>query len=250
MNTNAKNMSRHVSGEKLLKAKHVLAQKCDCPLTGHHLISHNLFEKLTTERIEQMHQKKYNWNSLENIVILPSSDKGVAKKVACKYRLPWHSSGHTGSNTVKKVNLKSEEQLLSKTEPSSLLSGGNLNKRASMLNKDKNKIKAYPSKAYHKFARQELLETLEKLHCEMSATSYRKELYDLSERICDMISDFTILLHNTGQDFSSSGMGCRSLDCKQRTHNISGWPEIGEIWDRLFYKKGYGHNYLKVASKL
>ncbi|AYO04590.1 AHH domain-containing protein [Vibrio parahaemolyticus] len=242
--------SRHVSGEALLKANHILAEKCDCPLTGHHLISFNLFDKLSTQRIEQMRNKEYSWNSLDNIVILPSSDKSTAKKVACKYRLPWHSSGHTGRNTVSKLNLKSDEQVYSNAEPTSMLNGGNPMKRASMLNKDKNKIKAYPSKAYHKFVKQELLETLEKLHCEMPPTLYRKELNDLSERICDMISEFTILLHNTGDDFSPKGNGCRSSDCQQRTHKNTTWPEIEEIWSGLFYKKSLKFNYLKVASKL
>ncbi len=161
MSHSNKKLSRYVIGEELLKTNHILAEKCDFPLTGHHLISHNLFDKLTTERIEQMHAKNYSWNCLENIVILPSSDQAVAKKVACKYRIPWHSSGHTGSNTIGKIKLKSEDQVYYKPESSSMLDGGNPYKRASMLNKDKQKIKAYPSKTYHKFVRQELLETLE-----------------------------------------------------------------------------------------
>ncbi len=156
------------------------------------------------------------------------------------------NSGHTGSNTVSKVNLKSDAQVYSNIDANS----GNPIKRVGMLNKDKIKLKAHPSKAYHKFVRQELLETLEKLHCEMPSPVYRKELNDLSERICDLISEFTILLHNTGDDFSPQGVGCQSSECEQRTHKSTCWPEIEEIWSRLFYKKTHMFNYLKVASKL
>lgn len=230
-------ISRSVPGETTLKTSHVLAIECDCPLTGHHLISHSLFDVLTTERIKQMNGKKYSCNGLENIVILPSSDKGIARKVACKYRIPWHSSGHTGKNTIKNTQLNNDDTVYSKTSASSMLNGGNATKRASMLNNDKNKIKAYPAKAYHKFVRQELLETLEKLYCDMSPKVYRKELNDLSQRICDMISEFTILLHNTGDDFSPNGSGCRSAGCEQRTHSAQNWPDIDLIQDKLFYKK-------------
>ncbi|NOI59681.1 AHH domain-containing protein [Vibrio coralliilyticus] len=249
--SNKKNdLSRTVPGESEKKENHVLRTKCDCPLTGHHLISHSLFDNLTTERINQMEEKKYSCNDLANIVILPSSDKSVAKKVACKYRLPWHSSGHTGNNTISKVKLKNDEEVYSNTEPSSMLNGGDPNKRASMLNKDKNRLKAYPSKAYHKFVKQELLETLEKLHCKLPPSEYRKVLNDLSQRICDMLSEFTILLHNTGQDFSPGETGCRSADCYERTHKNMHLPEIEDIWSNLFYKKEGMFNYLKVASKL
>lgn len=56
--SNKKNdLSRTVRGESEKKENHVLRTKCDCPLTGHHLISHSLFDNLTTERINQMEEK-------------------------------------------------------------------------------------------------------------------------------------------------------------------------------------------------
>ncbi|PKF48959.1 hypothetical protein AT251_22375 [Enterovibrio nigricans] len=228
----------------------MLNEECDCPLTSHHLISFSEFETLTSERIKQIDSMGYNWNCLDNLVILPSSDTIIARKVGCKYRLPWHSSGHTGNKTIQNVQIENEDVLYSNVTVESMQNGGDPQKRTSMLNSDKNKIKAYPTKAYHKFVRQELIETLEKLHCDMKPPAYRKELNDLSQKICDMISEFTILLHNTGDDFSPSGSGCRSAGCEGRNHNNQGWPDISNIWDRMFYKTSGVCNYLKVAGKL
>ncbi len=84
----------------------------------------------------------------------------------------------------------------------------------------------------------------------MSSSLYRKELNDLSQRIRDIISDFTILLHNAGDDFAQNGVGCGSSVCEKRTHRINDWPEIEEIFERIVYKKEHQCNYLKVASEL
>ncbi|EGR0790755.1 hypothetical protein EWS92_20990 [Vibrio vulnificus] len=246
------NLSRHVAGEASLKANHILAQRCGCPLTGHHLISHSLFDNLTTERKEQMRTKKYSCNCLENIVILPSSDKFIAKKVACKYQIPWHSSGHTGKKTTENVVIGEDSELYSgkSLEMTADHDASNTAKRVAMFKSDVSSVKLTNPKGYHRYVFKQFSRTLDKLHCDMSEVTYREHIHKLSQEICDSLSEFKIVLHNSGAYFAKNGEGCLEADCNNREHTSSDWPEIESIKNKFLDKISGGYHYLKVAANL
>lgn len=246
------NLSRHVAGEAALKANHILAQRCGCPLTGHHLISHSLFDNLTTERKQQMRTKKYSCNCLENIVLLPSSDKSIAKKVACKYQIPWHSSGHTGKKTTENVLVGEDSELYSgkSLEVTTDNDARNTAKRVAMFKSDVSSVKLTNPKGYHRYVFKQFSRTLDKLHCDMSEVTYRQHIHKLSQEICDSLSEFKVVLHNSGADFAKNGKGCLEADCYNRKHTSSDWPEIESIKHKFLDKIFDGCHYLKVAANL
>ncbi|MGY3687691.1 hypothetical protein ACXAAV_13515 [Vibrio coralliilyticus] len=251
MSNKKNNLSRTVPGESGKIKNHVLKTKCDCPLTGHHLISHSLFDNLDSERINQMNKKEYSCNDLENIVILPSSDKSIAKKVACKYYIPWHSSGHTGKGTINGLPINKDEDTFSGELKSQNSNNNMFQKRADIFKSDSKKLGQIKPKGYHRYVADLFLDVLKELHCETKPKDYRKALNDLSQTICDQISGFKLLLHNTGEDFSIDGEGCQSQECGiGREHESRNWPTQDIIHRKILYKVEGGVNYLKVAKDL
>ena len=218
--------------------KHFLTTKISCPITSHHLISFNLFDKVSSRRKKQISDHKYNRDAHENLILIPSKDKVLAKKVACYYGLPWHSSGHTGKNIInhwgnteterlerKAASLKAEKNV-DPFDPSNMQSKGNAltKEELQMYNKDIKKLKK--TSGYHKVVASLFFTVLKKLKCNQTNVEYQGHLECLSLDICEYISYFELLLSNPGYDFSPNQVGCQEEHCIGRTHETENeaWP--------------------------
>ncbi|WP_299022839.1 AHH domain-containing protein [uncultured Photobacterium sp.] len=207
--------------------KHILYRELDCPITSHHLISYSLFDKISIRRTNQMNDHNYNRDSFENLVLLPSRDKAFAKHVACYYCLPWHSSGHTGRNIIKHFNENKYKRDVREKKKNPFLRNvkqmkGNTMTEEEMktYNEDVKGLKRVSG--YHKIVSTLFLSVLKKLKCNQSNLVYNDHLDELSEKICDYISYFELLLSNPGYNFASDQVGCREVMCNNRKHDSDG----------------------------
>ncbi|AVF61567.1 AHH domain-containing protein [Vibrio diabolicus] len=217
------------------KQKHILKTRTGCHLSSHHLISYQLFYRLTTERINQMEAHSYSWNSGSNIVLLPhDGGSSISKDVACFYYLPFHTSAHQGkdignhwekSGTNKAVN-----------NPFASSSKQSKGKVTEMYMRDKKALDSRSFKGYHKSILSDFKTVLKKLKCNLTNVVYQGHLNTLSKEICLDVSEFNLLLSNTGYSFKENQSGCGSIECEGRLHsNVStDWPDLSDVKNEIF----------------
>lgn len=227
-------MNKQVN-DSVQKQNHILKIKTGCHLSSHHLISYQLFFRLTEERINQMRDHQYNWNGGSNIVLIPhDGGSDISKEVACYYCLPFHTSAHQGKSIANhwetaKTNNKDGDPFASNRIQSQ-------GKVTEMYMKDEKKLDSKGFKGYHKAILSDFKTVLKKLKCNLSNVIYQGHLDDLSESICIDVTNFNLLLSNSGYNFKKNQIGCGSIECEGRKHhNISsGWPDLEEITTDLF----------------
>jgi len=235
-------ISRSVS-DTTEKNNHILKKAIpECQIASHHLISFQLFERLSSERLKQMDHHHYNWNGKSNLVLLPHHGKdSISKMVACHYQLPFHSGAHNGKRkiekhfkktvsddvTLKPVTMTPEEKDMYDDDKKGLMSKKKIRSNGKPFS---------PINGYHKVVSTLLLLVLKELKCKLTNFVYQEKLETLSEDICEHISLFELLLSNPGFNFAENQVGCTLPDCKKREHtDFSGsWPKDVKVKAELY----------------
>lgn len=224
-----------IVNDSVQKQNHILKKRTGCHLSSHHLISYQLFYRLTTERINQMKDHRYSWNGGSNIVLVPhDGGSSLSKDVACYYFLPFHTSAHQGKAISKHWDKSSKSnEVIDPFSPSSKQMEG---KVTEMYKKDEMKLDSHPFKGYHKNILSDFKSVLKKLRCNLTNVAYQGHLNSLSKSICLDVTEFRLLLSNSGYSFKENEMGCGSIECEGRRHsNVSiGWPKLDEVRKEIF----------------